>query len=211
MGGDIALQDAATSHFHHHEHVQHSEASPDGYQEVSGHDGLRVVADKRPPLLRACSPTASRITIVRPIRPHRSWRNQDPELHRQFRCDAFFAPARVLPYQAHNQLAKIFRDPRSSQPRLPPPKQLEPLALPADEGLRLDNHPCLPPVAQSRPKHQAEPRCGGALAGLNLVFLVKRQRFAQEQHLGTQFRPRRDRQPQKLNALAGCNNKDREQ
>ena len=85
-----------TSHFHHHEHVQHSEASRDGYQEVSGHDGLRVVADKRPPLLRACSPTASRITIVRPIRTHRSWRNQDPELHRQFRCDALFAPGRVL-------------------------------------------------------------------------------------------------------------------
>src|SRR4029077_9137499 len=43
-------------------------------------------------------------------RPHRSWQNQDPELHRQFCCDALFAPARVLPYQAHNQLAKIFRD-----------------------------------------------------------------------------------------------------
>jgi len=67
------------------------------------------------------------------------------------------------------------------------------------------------PIEQSRPKHQGEPRCGGELAGLNLVFLVKRQLFAQEQHLGTQFRPRRDRQPQKLNALAGCNNKDREQ
>ena len=46
MGRDIAVQNAATSHFHHHQHVQHSEASRDGYQEVSGHDGLGVIANK---------------------------------------------------------------------------------------------------------------------------------------------------------------------
>jgi hypothetical protein len=34
MGRDIAVKNAATSHFHHHEHVQHSEGSRDGYQEV---------------------------------------------------------------------------------------------------------------------------------------------------------------------------------
>jgi len=68
MGRDIAVQNAATSHFHHHEDVQHSEASRDGYQEVSGHDGLGVVADKRSPVLRGCSPTASRITLLGPVR-----------------------------------------------------------------------------------------------------------------------------------------------
>ena len=52
MGREIAVQNAATSHLHHHEHVQHSETNRDGYQEVSGHDGLGVVADKRPPVLR---------------------------------------------------------------------------------------------------------------------------------------------------------------
>jgi hypothetical protein len=35
--------------------------------------------------------------------------------------------------------------------------------------------------------------------------------FAQEQHLGIQFRPWGDRQPQKVNALAGGSNKDRKQ
>src|SRR5438445_13134250 len=57
MGRDIAVKNAATSHFHHHEHVQHSEASRDGYQEVSGHDGLGVIADKRPAVLRSCAST----------------------------------------------------------------------------------------------------------------------------------------------------------
>jgi hypothetical protein len=48
----------------------------------------------------------------------------------------------------------------------------------------------------------------GELAWRNLVFPVERQLFAQEQHLGTQFRSGRDCQPQKLNAFAGCNKKE---
>src|SRR6202008_5127764 len=68
IGRDIAVKNAATSHFHHHEHVQHSEASRDGYQEVSGHNSLGVIADKRTPVLRTCSPTASRIPLLRPVR-----------------------------------------------------------------------------------------------------------------------------------------------
>jgi hypothetical protein len=151
MGRNIVLQNAATSHFHHHEHVQHSEAGRDCHPKITRHDDLGVIADKRPPVLRGCSPTASRITILRPVRPHSARRNQDPELHRQFCCDALLAPGRVLPHHAHNQLAKNFRNPRSSQPRLPPPKQLEPLAMPADEGLRLNNHQCRSPVEQLRP------------------------------------------------------------
>src|SRR5438876_11914211 len=71
MGRDIAVKNAATSHFHRHEHVQHSQASRDGYQEVSGHDGLGVIADKRPPVLRSYSPTASRIPPLRPLLRHR--------------------------------------------------------------------------------------------------------------------------------------------
>src|SRR4029077_16309352 len=98
------------------------------------------------------------------------------------------APGRVLLPHAHNQLAKIFRNPRSSQPRLPPPKQLEPLAMPADEGLRLNNHQCRSPVEQLRPYNQGEARCVAEPAGPNLVFLVERQLFAQEQYFGTQFR-----------------------
>jgi ATP-dependent Clp protease ATP-binding subunit ClpA len=73
-----------------------------------------------------------RITILRPVRPHRSWRNQDPKLHGHFCCDALLALGRVLLHHSHNQLANVFRNPRSSQPRLPPPKQLEPLTMPAD-------------------------------------------------------------------------------
>ena len=53
MGRNIALQNAASSHFHHREHIQHSHVSREGYQDVSGHDGL--IADKRPPVLQGFS------------------------------------------------------------------------------------------------------------------------------------------------------------
>ena len=103
MGRDIAVQNAATSDFHKYDHVQHSEASRDGYQEVSGHDGLGVIANERPPVLRSCSPTASRIPILRPVGPHRSWRNQDSELHLKFGCDALLTPCRVLLHHTQNE------------------------------------------------------------------------------------------------------------
>jgi hypothetical protein len=103
MGRDIAVQNAATSDFHQHDHVQHTEASRDGYQEVSGHDGLGVIANKRPPVLRKlfsyrlrCGPTGRKI-----------------ELHRKFGCDALlpqvgssFTMRRISPSGASSSLAR---------------------------------------------------------------------------------------------------------
>lgn len=82
MRRDIAVQDAATSRFRHHQRLQHSKAGRDGHQEVGGHDGLGVIADKSLLVLLGCSPTACRINVLWPVRSHRSGRNQDPELHR---------------------------------------------------------------------------------------------------------------------------------
>jgi hypothetical protein len=65
-------------------------------------------------------------------------------------------------------------NPPSSQPRLPPPRQLEPLAMPADEGLQLHNHQCRSPVEELRPSRQGEARCVGEPAGPNPVFLGER-------------------------------------
>src|SRR5436190_23197791 len=47
MGRDIALQNAATSHFHNHEHVQRAESGRYRQQKITRHDGLGVIADKR--------------------------------------------------------------------------------------------------------------------------------------------------------------------
>lgn len=114
MGGDITVQNAATSHLHDHEHVQHSEPGCDRNQEISRRNSLGVIPDKRTPVLRGGSLPSSRISILRPVRPHRSWRKQDPEFHRQLCCHALLAPGRILLHHAHNQQAKVFRNPRPS-------------------------------------------------------------------------------------------------
>src|SRR5271169_6386941 len=63
MGRDIAVQNAPASHRHDYEHIQHSKSGSDGHQEISGHNGLGVIANKRPPVLRGGSLPVSRISI----------------------------------------------------------------------------------------------------------------------------------------------------
>src|SRR5215813_14546960 len=82
MSRDIAVQNTAASHFHDHEHVQHSEPGRDRDQKISSQNGLGVIADKGPPMLRRSSPPRSWISASRPIRSYRSRRDQDSELHR---------------------------------------------------------------------------------------------------------------------------------
>src|ERR1700747_2667933 len=59
------------------------------------------------------------------------------------------------------------------------------------------------------PQHQGKSRCVRELAGRYLVFLIKRQRLAQEQPLSAQRRPGRNGQSQKLDTLCTCINKDK--
>src|ERR1700747_3911971 len=64
MSRDLAVQNATAPHLHDHEHVQHSEPGGDRDQNISGHDGLGVIADKRLPVLRGSSPPRSWITFL---------------------------------------------------------------------------------------------------------------------------------------------------
>src|SRR5947207_2154967 len=52
MRGGVAMHDVPCPDLHQEEHIESSE--PSGYhdQEIAGDDGLGVIADKRPPVLR---------------------------------------------------------------------------------------------------------------------------------------------------------------
>ena len=52
MRSDVAMYDAPCPDLHQEEHIESSE--PSGYhdQEIAGADGLGVIADKCPPVLR---------------------------------------------------------------------------------------------------------------------------------------------------------------
>ncbi len=82
MRGDVAMHDAPCPDLHQEEHMESSE--PSGYhdQEIAGDDGLGVIADERPPVLRG-PPTASSLRFGRPIGAHHTRRNVDTQLHRK--------------------------------------------------------------------------------------------------------------------------------
>ena len=52
MRSDVAMYDAPCPDLHQEEHIESSE--PSGYhnQEIAGDDGLGMIADERPPVLR---------------------------------------------------------------------------------------------------------------------------------------------------------------
>jgi hypothetical protein len=52
----------------------------------------------------------------------------------------------------HDAVADVLRNSWPTSLRLPFPKQLETLAMPADQGLGFDDDQGLFPIAQSRPK-----------------------------------------------------------
>ena len=65
MCGDVAMLDAPCPDLHQEEHIESSE--PSGYhdQEIPGADGLGMIADKRPPVLRRAPPVASSLRFWR--------------------------------------------------------------------------------------------------------------------------------------------------
>ena len=87
-------------------------------------------------------------------RPHGARGNMDTELHRQLGRHASLPPGRILQRHPGDELADVLRQARPANPRLPFPEQLETSAMPADKGLRLDDHQRALPVEQLRPEHE---------------------------------------------------------
>src|SRR5260370_39341463 len=88
MCGDVAMQDAPSPDLHQEERIESSDPGGHYDQEIAGDDGLGVIADKCPPVLRRGPPVASSLRFWRPIGAHCAWRNVDTQLHRKIRCHA---------------------------------------------------------------------------------------------------------------------------
>src|SRR5439155_6253254 len=82
-------------------------------------DGLGVIADERPPVLRRGPPTASSLRFGRPIGAHRTRRNVDTQLHRQLRGHARLSPSRILLCHLHDEVADVLRNSWPTSLRLP--------------------------------------------------------------------------------------------
>ena len=82
VSGDIAAHDTPCPHLHEDEYVKSSESGGHHDQKIAGDDGLGVIANKGPPVLRRGSAWASSIRFGRPIGAHGARRNIDAKLHR---------------------------------------------------------------------------------------------------------------------------------
>src|SRR5262249_34305602 len=63
MCGDVAMHDAPCSDLHQEEHIESSEPGGHYDQEIAGDDGLGVIANKHPPVLRRSPPVASSLRL----------------------------------------------------------------------------------------------------------------------------------------------------
>ena len=107
MCGDVAMHDATCPNLHQEEHIESSEPGGHYDQEIAADDGLGVIADKRPPVLRRGSPMAPWLRFGRPIGAHRTWRNIDTQLHRQLRSQTCLSPSRILLCHLHDEFADV--------------------------------------------------------------------------------------------------------
>src|SRR5215831_17773769 len=110
MCGDVAMHDAPCSDLHQEEHIESSEPGGHYDQEIAGDDGLGVIANKRPPVLRRSPPVASSLRFGRPIGAHCAWRNIDAQLHRKLRGHARLAPSRILLCHLYDEFADVLRN-----------------------------------------------------------------------------------------------------
>src|SRR5262249_47888329 len=100
-------------------------------------DRFRVIPNKR-------SPALIRSAAVRPVRlqilTDGSRRNLDAELQREFICDSFLAPCRILVSHLANEFSQVSWQARSTMfSGLPCPEHSKCRPVPLDEGLWFDD------------------------------------------------------------------------
>jgi hypothetical protein len=91
---------------HPQEHIEDTESGGDADQEIAGHDGLGVIADKSQPSLARIRPTV-RVCSPIDVLSDRPWRNLNAELQLQFVRDSPFSPSRVLSGHDSDQLLEV--------------------------------------------------------------------------------------------------------
>ena len=129
---------------------------------------------------------ASSLRFGRPIGAHCTWRNIDTQLHRKLRCHTRLAPSRILLCHLHDEFADVLRNSWPASLRLPFPKQLETLAMPANQRLGFDDYQGLFPIAEARPEDETDTGRVVQSSRLDLSLLIEGQLLSQEQDLRAQ-------------------------
>lgn len=165
MFGHIAVQDSPPVMRNDKEAVQHTECKRRNCEEVHRRNHLTMIAQES-------DPSHCRFRIPRCLphpAQHSSLRNVEAK-HLQFAVNSWCTPRWVLGDNAVDEFAQVFADAFSSRtlpmPREPRPIKLEPFAMPANNGLRLNEDQRLLPSVPETPQYHPEQFLRGNKAGL---------------------------------------------
>ena len=157
VAGHVEVQDPAASVLDDEEAVQQLEGHRRHGEEVEGDDHLAMILEKRKPAFArvAAAPNPSQIA------GHGPFRDDEAELL-QFSVDLGGSPVRVLFGQATDQTPDLLGDlrPAAARPGSPTPVETKTGAVPADDGLGLDDDedvgPAGPEAAEGGPEESVQ-------------------------------------------------------
>ena len=135
---DVDQDDATRGDGHDDEDVHEIEPRSMLDQEVAGKDLLLVTSNEGSPTVITPGTTAANH-----VPPNRAGGVLDPELEPQLEGDPILAPTRVVLAHPFDERDVPSRNPGPADPSasgLAPPEQPEALSVPANHGLRLDDH-----------------------------------------------------------------------
>jgi len=170
MPGDIAVKNTTPVVRDNEEAIEHAEGQRRHGEEVHRGDSLTVITQES-------SPSLCRLGISRRFShptQYRSLRDIESE-YLQLAVNARPSPHRVLRDHAEDELAQFLVDAPSSRagpmPREPRPVQLEPGAMPADDGLWLDEDQRTFPFRPEPPQYHPEQPIRRSETGLRVPLL----------------------------------------
>jgi len=183
MGGNVEVYNMPPVVTQRIEREQNTECGRGNGEEVDGDDIANMVVQERPPRRRWRLARTDSVPVNRRL-------GDDVAQERELGLDARRSPKRVLARHSTNQLANLSFDPRASgfPLRLPSPKELEALAMPSNNGVRLDDEQDRTPTWPD--PGQADPEQAVAVAELRALRgpLQNRQLLAKSEILGGEFR-----------------------
>ena len=199
MSRDILVQGLPCAQFHDDEDVKDEKARCHHHEEVALYDRLSVIPDESEPSLGG---SGARPGGCHENLPHRAWGHEDAQFEQQFVGKPCFAPTGILGRHPSNQLSQVGRELGSPAGLgFPAPKEAEPVAVPPDEGIRLNNDESTPPVEElAQEGHQKSGGVGGP-ARLDFALLEEDKLLSEEQILGRLRTPGSQTQQQEPTAI----------
>ena len=147
MGRYTYMHDPPRAMLHQNEHIKNSKRYRHDNKKVTNQDCPSVIAQKGGPAL-----ITARLAgwLFRHVFSNRSGRDPDAQLEKKLIRNPLLTLQWVLAGHPADQTFEFLRDGGPAHSRLPPPEHPEALAVPANQGFRLNNGQRVFPVKKPR-------------------------------------------------------------